>query len=475
MKLKYQIFLLLLLFVIPLNHVFASTDLYVNCPNGAVVGGTVDCELFATSDIEISAVRTQVSVSNNLEFVSFTTHSSWQGTGDNGDIALYTYPNQIGEIRLGIVTVKIKESNSNRTGTLYFKDVYFYKADFSGVSGTSIAKNIKILSTNNDLASLSLIDYDITPKFHKDVTEYRATVDSNIVVIEASPKDEFATVSGVGKKELNYGDNTFIITVISENGSRREYKLIITRPNERKEEINSSEDVPFSPNAGTNNNHEDHLEQGKDKDSRLRSLELDGYDIDFNQDMYRYYVNISSDIDELIIRASPSSDKANVMIEGNQQLVFGTNEITITVVAEDGSKSVYIIYVTKKSDVCVVKNIKVLNYDLGFDCNQYDYELEIGIEDSLDIDVVPSSDQSEVYIYHNDNLQNDDVVTIVVRVHDIDYKYHIKIVKNSFELENIVNNQQFIFFVFVIILALLYFVGRFLVKKRISDEPKVEK
>ncbi len=217
------------------------------------------------------------------------------------------------------------------------------------------------------------------------------------------------------------------------------------------------------------------MEQGKDKDSRLRSLEIDGYDIDFNQDMYRYYVNISSDIDELIIRASPSSDKANVMIEGNQQLVFGTNEITITVVAEDGSKSVYIIYVTKKSDVCVVKNIKVLNYDLGFDCNQYDYELEIGIEDSLDIDVVPSSDQSEVYIYHNDNLQNDDVVTIVVRVHDIDYKYHIKIVKNSFELENIVNNQQFIFFVFVIILALLYFVGRFLVKKRISDEPKVEK
>ena len=111
MKIKYQLFLGFLFFAIPFTSVLASTDISVKCISGGIVGSTIDCEVFVTSDIEISAVSMKLSVSDNLEFVSFKTDSSWQGNGDNGDVALYTYPNQIGEIKLGIVTLKIKESN----------------------------------------------------------------------------------------------------------------------------------------------------------------------------------------------------------------------------------------------------------------------------------------------------------------------------------------------------------------------------
>ncbi len=145
MNFNNKIFLILFLWIIPLNNVFASSNLYVECPSSSEVGTIVDCGLFISSDIEISAVRTKLSVSNNLEFIEFKTDSSWQGNGDNGDIALYTYPNQIGQIKLGIISIKINDNTNNQTGTMYFNDVYFYKADFSGLSGHSLSKTINVL------------------------------------------------------------------------------------------------------------------------------------------------------------------------------------------------------------------------------------------------------------------------------------------------------------------------------------------
>lgn len=145
MNFNNKIFLILFLWIIPLNNVFASSNLYVECPSSSEVGTIVDCGLFISSDIEISAVRTKLSVSNNLEFIEFKTDSSWQGNGDNGDIALYTYPNQIGQIKLGIISIKINDNTNNQTGTMYFNDVYFYKADFSGLSGNSLSKTINVL------------------------------------------------------------------------------------------------------------------------------------------------------------------------------------------------------------------------------------------------------------------------------------------------------------------------------------------
>lgn len=468
MHIKYKLFWLLLLFVFPLNSVFASTNIYIECPNGVGVGDSLDCELFVTSDIEISAVRTKLSVSDNLEVISFKTDSSWQGSGDNGDISLYTYPNKIGKFKLGVVTLKIKESNANRTGTLYFDDVYFYKANFSKVSGVSISKNIKILSNNNDLANLSLNNYNITPKFNKDIMEYRATVDSNVVVIEASAKDKSTTVNGAGRKELKYGENIFAITLTSEMGAKKIYKLIIMRPNEQKEKNRFSNQFYSEQSFQTNNkNGEDKKEIGKDKskDSKLRSLTIDGYNIDFSSDIYSYNIEISSNINKLKINAIPNSDKANVIIKGNEQLIVGKNKVTITVVAENGNESVYTIYIIRKSNICVIKGIKILNYNLEFDCNKYDYELKIGKEDNLNIEVIPVNKQAKVNIYNNDNLKNGDIITISANDGNSDYEYHIKVLKNDENNFYSINNKLFIL-VFFSIICLLCLIGRFLIKRK---------
>lgn len=471
MKFNKKIFLMLFLWIIPLKNVFASSNLYVECPSGSGVGTTVDCGLFISSDIEISAVRTKLSVSNNLEFIGFKTDSSWQGNGDNGDIALYTYPNQIGQIKLGIISIKIKDNTNNQTGTMYFNDVYFYKADFSGLSVSPLSKNIKILSNNNDLASLSLLDYNITPKFHKDIKEYKAIVDSNIIVIEGIPEDKSATISGTGRKELKYGENTFIITVTSENENKKEYKLIVTRVNNEKKENNFSNQT--NQNLETNkteSNNNKKEEQEKNKDSKLKELKVTGYNIDFNKDTYSYNIDVSSNIDKLEIEALPNSDKSKITIIGNDSLSIGKNEITITVVAEDGNKSIYTIYVTKKSNICPIKSIKILNYNLDFECDKYDYELKINKEDSLNIEIIPNDKKTKVNIYDNDNLKNGDIITIKVKIDNTDYKYHIKILKNNSEELNIINNKQFIFLTIVISFILIYLIVKVIVKKRFLNK-----
>ena len=460
MKIKYQLFLGFLFFAIPFTSVLASTDISVKCLSGGVVVSTIDCEVFVTSDIEISAVSTKLSVSDNLEFVSFKTDSSWQGNGDYGDIALYTYPNQIGEIKLGIATLKIKESNASRTGTLYVRDVMFYKADYSGISGTSISKNIKILSSNHDLASLSLVGYHMSPNFNKGVTEYQATVDSDIVVIEARTEDEYATIRGVGRKELNYGENTFNITVTSEAGTKKIYKLIITRP--KKQEENSSDQ-----NLETSNKKEEEkTEVLKDTDSKLKSLIIDGYEIVFSSDKYFYDLEVASEVEKLEIKATSNSKKAKVTIQGNEHLSFGKNEITIIVEAEDGTKSTYIVYATKKSNVCLIKSILITNYDFTFDCNQYDYELEIGTEVSLNIEIIPVDQNTKVEIHNNDHLKDGDIITILVSTNNMDYKYSIKIIKKELASSNIFHDKKFILIAVITILVLLYFIGRYLIKRK---------
>ena len=153
---------------------------------------------------------------------------------------------------------------------------------------------------------------------------------------------------------------------------------------------------------------------------------------------------------KLEVTAIPENPNAVVTITGNDNLSIGKNEITITVVAEDGNKSIYTIYITKKSNICPIKSIKILNYNLDFNCDKYDYELKINKEDSLNIEIIPNDKKTKVNIYNNDNLKNGDIITIKLKIDNADYEYHIKIIKINLENVNIINNKQFIFLIIVI-------------------------
>ena len=64
--------------------------------------------------------------------------------------------------------------------------------------------------------------------------------------------------------------------------------------------------------------------------------------------IYRYYIDDVSQSDKIDIEAVSSSDKAKIRIDGNEDLGFGINEITITVdfparVAQESNASLYLL------------------------------------------------------------------------------------------------------------------------------------
>lgn len=89
-------------------------------------------------------------------------------------------------------------------------------------------------SSNNNLKSLSVSGYSMSPAFNASTTTYNVTVPSNVssVTINAAKADAKASVSGIGKVSLGTGTNTKSVTVKAENGAVKTYKIKITRAKE---------------------------------------------------------------------------------------------------------------------------------------------------------------------------------------------------------------------------------------------------
>ena len=85
----------------------------------------------------------------------------------------------------------------------------------------------KNYSTDNDLKSLSVDGYDLTPTFSNDVTEYTLNLDSGVktINVNAQANDKNATVKGIGEINVSEGTNTIVITVIAENGNEKNYTI----------------------------------------------------------------------------------------------------------------------------------------------------------------------------------------------------------------------------------------------------------
>lgn len=84
-------------------------------------------------------------------------------------------------------------------------------------------------SSNNNLKSLSVEGYDISPSFSKNTKEYSVSVPSTVesINIHASKESSYATIKGAGEKNLSEGINNFEIVVTSETGVSNTYKLIV--------------------------------------------------------------------------------------------------------------------------------------------------------------------------------------------------------------------------------------------------------
>lgn len=173
--------------------------------------------------------------------------------------------------------------------------------------------NIKVLA----LEKITINNDNLIPIFEKDLKKYNYFTNSDNVLINVQ-KDENEIIDGDGLFEIKDGENEFIIN------SNIEGKYIINvYKNYQKKE----------------------LEFGK-----LKNLEIDGYNIDFNSDKYEYDIVIN-DEDMLNINYELLNDSSYVDVIGNGNFNKETNLIVINV----DDINTYKIKVHKTIDV--IKNI----------------------------------------------------------------------------------------------------------------------
>lgn len=194
-------------------------------------------------------------------------------------------------------------------------------------NNTPPAEEVK-KSNNNYLSELKLSNGTLV--FDNEKTEYKVTVAYNIEKIEVTTKTEDgkAKFEITGNEELKVGENTITIKVTAEDGSEREYKIEVIR----KEQ-----------NANLSSN------------SKLKSLTIKDCNINFSSSVYDYTIKIGNE-DRLNITYTTADSKSDVTVTGNENLENGSI-IKVTVVAEDGTTTIYKINVEKVN----TKNLVIIS------------------------------------------------------------------------------------------------------------------
>lgn len=261
-------------------------------------------------------------------------------------------------------------------------------------------------SNDANLKGLSVTGYTISPSFNKDTTSYNLTVPNGTssLNVSALKNDEKAKVEITGADNLKVGSNSVKIKVTAEDGTTtKTYTINVTR-----------EDVPVVP---------------KSNDANLKDLAVSGYDMTpkFNKDTLSYNLTVPNGSDKIIINASKSDDKARIDISGADNLKVGSNKVTVTVTAEDGTQKVYTINVTREEKLEVkpeldgnanLKSLKALNQKISPDFNKdiTAYTIQVANNvNSINIEALADSDKAKVSISGNTNLKVG-VNSIIVKV-----------------------------------------------------------
>lgn len=85
-------------------------------------------------------------------------------------------------------------------------------------------------------------------------------------------------------------------------------------------------------------------------DNHIKSLTIEGYDIEFDSNKYEYTLTVKNNVNSLDLSVILNNENASYYIEGNKDFKVGENIVTITVTAENGQEQTYTLKVNKEKD-----------------------------------------------------------------------------------------------------------------------------
>ena len=370
---KRVIFLILMLF--SFSVVNAASDLKITCPSKANAISTVECTLSLKPDnYELRGVQMNYSVSGGtyLDFKLDSDYTSYSLSSSGALINRKT--NYIGTSYddLGILKIKMPSSGS---ASVSITNIISLDKNNDEHSVSNANKTIRVTDSNNYLSNITLSEGTID--FDKSKTTYDVkNINGSSIDITATLESSYAKLSGdVGKKSLNFGLNTFKITVTSEAGVNRIYTLNIYRNDNR------------------------------DKTNTLSSLGIENYKIspDFNKNTVNYTLTVKKDVTSVKINATLDSDKSSFNKGYGPRTVnlnYGVNTILIKVTSESKSTKTYTIKITREDDRSSNNYLKSLNVSSGdFEFNKKTQNYSFTVQNevtSIKVFAVAEDEKSKV-------------------------------------------------------------------------------
>jgi len=161
----------------------------------------------------------------------------------------------------------------------------------------------------------------------------------------------------------------------------------------------------------------------KSRNAYLSKLQInqEGLTPNFNKNKTSYAVTVGENINDLKVTATAEDSKSKVAISGNTGLKNGDNKVYITVTAQDGTKKVYTITVTKTGDAnksnSYLQNLIVENATLSPEFSKEVFEYDCGTVgksiETLKILAFGENENVKIDITGNDKLSEGDNKIIV--------------------------------------------------------------
>ena len=243
--------------------------------------------------------------------------------------------------------------------------------------------------TNNNLKSLSLTSCTLSPAFSSSTTSYTCTVENSVTstTISAISESSVATLTGTGAKSLTVGSNTFNISVTSQSGSIKTYKVVVTRK--------------------------------ASSDATLKNLTVSSGTLSptFNTNTISYTVTVPYSVSSITVGATVNNSEASVTGTGNKTLSVGENKINVVVTAGDKTTKTYTITVTREKDTDnTLKSLKLTSCTLSPSFSSSTNSYTCTVENSVTSTTVTAGANSSVAILTGTGVTNLSVGTNTIKV-----------------------------------------------------------
>ncbi len=388
-------------------NVYAQ-ELSIECPSEAKVNDKVDCKVKLSTIEDVTEVSFNISNTFEVNVIPLWSHV------ESG----------------GVHTFTKEGSESTTLATLSFtpKEAGDFKLVLSNITGAeppSVTKAIKVSDVKSDNAYLSSISINgkKIDDFNKDKKEYKVTVNTNKVNIEAKAEDEKAQVNVPGEKNLTVGEQTFTISVTSESGNENNYRLTIK------------------------------YELPKNTDNSLKTLELYNgstkiKELEYKNGVLTYEgIKVKADVKVLKVQATTNDAKATFVENYGPrevELDYGENIIIVRVQAESGDTVDYTIKVTRednRSNDATLSKLVVNGVPVELKANVYEYEVKVRYNETKShIETIATNNASKVEYEDIDLVsgQNEPVIITVTSENNTKQDYTIRIFRLSEEESKIV-------------------------------------